>query len=172
VSVTLSYHYKGGEKVKRLAILGIVLAALTLALVLPAQAAMVQNEKIPVDDVLWIPCANGGAGEDVHFTGSVHVTTSMTLADQDRGHLAMHTNYQGMQGIGLTTGVMYQFTTVANVVLNTEVFISLEETIVENVRITALGHGNNYFLQMVYHITEKAPTGIIVQFYRMTEECK
>jgi hypothetical protein len=61
----------------------------------------------PLDYVAFLPCANGGAGELVHFTGSS--TSTITIVRDPTGtyHLQV-TNRPDAVGVGLTTGATYR----------------------------------------------------------------
>jgi hypothetical protein len=158
--------------VKRLAILGIVLAALTLALVLPAQAAITNNESVPYDAVVFVPCANGGLGEDVHLTGYLHMTNSVTNDGHGGFHVTWQTNPQGVTGVGLTTGDKYQGTGVTRSNTNAKPPFPYETTFVNNFRIIGQGPGNNFLVHQVMHMTVDANGNVVVNFDKSSTECK
>ena len=58
------------------------------------------------DDIVWIPCANDGAGEYVKLDGYVHFTYIMSI-NNNRFTLITQTNPNEVLGTGLTTGIHY-----------------------------------------------------------------
>src|SRR5690242_14302269 len=92
---------------KRLAILAVV-ALGALASVTAAQAGntTVTNTSGPIDFLTFVPCANGGVGEVVEFSGDIHFLTKVTI-NGNRVNTDSHVNYQGMKGTGQTTGDTY-----------------------------------------------------------------
>ena len=63
---------------KKVVITGLLVAVLLLVMVMPAQAAVVQNVKVPISEVVWVPCAAGGAGEWVQLQGNLHTLMTLT----------------------------------------------------------------------------------------------
>lgn len=57
----------------------------------------------PFEETLFVPCANGGAGEQVSLTGSIHFVYQMFWTDRGFS-LVYHDNSQGVTGVGLTSG--------------------------------------------------------------------
>lgn len=58
------------------------------------------------DDLVWIPCADDGAGEYVQFNGYVHFS-SVTIVNNNHFTLVNHINPNDVSGTGLTTGRHY-----------------------------------------------------------------
>jgi len=159
--------------VKKLAIWGLVLVALTLALVLPAQAAMIDNQKLqlPIGWSVWIPCANGGAGEIVEVTGYLHQTYSITNDGAGGYHVVAHAQLQG-SGIGNITGDKYQVMSVGKHNQNTKPPYPYEETNVYSFSIIGKGPGANYLVHGLWHMTINANGNITSQFGNWTSQCK
>ena len=63
--------------------------------------------RVPLDLRFFLPCANGGAGEVVHLTGTFMMLTH--TADDGSGgtHLKLLEVQQGVTGVGETTGDHY-----------------------------------------------------------------
>ena len=57
----------------------------------------------PYESTLFIPCANGGAGEDVALTGAVRIVWQETNNNQ-RFTFTLHAIPDGITGVGLSTG--------------------------------------------------------------------
>lgn len=58
---------------------------------------------IPYSKTVFVPCANGGAGENVSVTGNIHVVYQMTWTDQ-AFTLVYHDNLANATAVGLTSG--------------------------------------------------------------------
>jgi hypothetical protein len=82
------------------------LAILLVSFVLPASAAIVRNYSQPVNFEYFVPCANAGQGELVHFTGSMQTRLAYVLTDDllvGYWHIA-----PALTALGETTGVSYK----------------------------------------------------------------
>jgi hypothetical protein len=80
-----------------------VLASLT-ALAMPVQAEVVINASNEIDLVVFVSCANGGAGELVELHGSLHSLTTFTI-NRHTFSGKSHFQPQGISGVGVDTGV-------------------------------------------------------------------
>ena len=86
-----------------------VATAVLLASTATAQAEVVQNTTESIQTAVWVPCANGGAGEFVDLSGALHVLTKLTTsADSVFG--TEHFQPEGVRGVGESTGAVYQGT--------------------------------------------------------------
>jgi hypothetical protein len=132
-----------------------------LVLVMPASAAVISNTEFPINITVFVPCAAGGAGEDVALSGDIHDLFAITFDSNGGFHATMHDNPQGVSGIGLTTGDKYQGTGVTLSVFNGKV--GFETTFVNNFRIIGQGPGNNFLVHENFHITVH-PDGTVTGF--------
>ena len=73
----------------------------------PSAAAAATVVRVPVDSRLFLPCANGGAGEVVHFTGMILGVSSGGADGAGGFHARSIEVEQGVQGVGETTGRRY-----------------------------------------------------------------
>jgi hypothetical protein len=151
----------------------VFLAAISAALALGVQAAqseVVVNESIPIAITVFVPCADGGAGELVALEGDLHVLLTITENDN---HLSIkaHSQPQGISGTGLTTGDSYQGTGVTQdhftTGLGAEAF-----TFVNNFRIIGQGPGNNFLVHQTFHVTINANGEITATVDNFSAECK
>ncbi len=72
----------------------------------PAYAGVTTNIDVPTDFQSFVDCANGGAGEDVRITGTLHVVIQATVNGNHVSTKA-HFQSQGLEGVGLVTGTKY-----------------------------------------------------------------
>ena len=65
------------------------------------------EELVPYDRTLFVPCGNGGAGEEVTLTGSLKIVEHIVYNDHGFT-FNYHVIVQGITGVGLSTGEQYQ----------------------------------------------------------------
>jgi hypothetical protein len=136
------------------------------------QSNATTNDQELTDLFVFIPCANGGAGEDVHLTGYLHIVTSLTINGNNvRGKV--HYQPQGIKGVGDVTGDKYNATGVTqDEFKGSLVNGQYEETSVNNFRIIGQGNGNNYLVHEVFHVTVNANGVVRVLFDKLRVDCK
>src|SRR5262245_21612962 len=62
----------------------------------------------PFDEVVFVPCASGGAGEYVELSGSLNFVFHVVFDNAGGRHLQLRSNLQGVSGTGATTGAKYR----------------------------------------------------------------
>ncbi|HXL58456.1 MAG TPA: hypothetical protein VN958_19470 [Chitinophagaceae bacterium] len=137
-------------------------------------AAMVyiSNEKVLTDILVNIPCANGGAGEDVELSGYLHATNKVTV-NGNRVHVKYHYQPQGITGVGSVTGDKYQATGVTQDEYGGSLVNGqYEETYINNFRIIGQGNGNNYLVHVTFHGTINANGVVTTVIENATSDCK
>jgi len=65
------------------------------------------EELVPYDQTLFVPCAAGGAGEEVALTGSLKIVEQIVYNDHGFT-FNYHVMTQGITGVGLSTGEKFQ----------------------------------------------------------------
>lgn len=65
------------------------------------------EEVVPYDQTLFVPCGNGGAGQEVALTGSLKIVEE-TVYNSHGFTLNYHVITQGITGVGLSTGEKFQ----------------------------------------------------------------
>ena len=158
------------------------LFALTVALGLvgvvdtrPARAqatTVATNVRIPLPQPfqVFIPCAAGGAGELVDFSGTLHVLVHSTLDGSGGFHAKTHFQPQGVTGVGLTTGDIYQGTGGTQNQFNGSV--GEESTFVDNFRLIGHGPDNNLLLHEMLHATVNANGVATASVSNFSVECR
>ncbi len=154
------------------ALLAMVLGALALLGSAPAQAAVTTNISVPFDTVVFVPCANGGAGEDVHLTGDLHIVITSTADGAGGFHDSFHAQPQGISGTGSVTGAKYQATGVTRGDFNVKPPYPFETTFVNNFRIIGQGPGNNFLVHENFHVTVNANGTLTASVDNFSVECK
>ena len=135
------------------------------------RAEVVQNESIDFTGfTVFVPCANGGAGEEVVFEGNLHFLFAVTEDANGGFHLKSHAQPQGLTGYGLVTGAKYQATGVTQDNFNAKV--GQTSTYVNNFRIIGQGRGNNFLVHETYHVTVNANGVVTVVHDNFSFECK
>ena len=156
--------------------LSLVTVVMLLAAILGPTSALAAadsftvSQKFPFDFVVFIPCAAGGAGEDVELTGNLHDLFSITFDGNGGFHLTQLDNPQGISGYGSTTGVKYQATGETRDSFNG--MVGFEETYVNNFKIIGMGTGNNYLIHENYHITVNANGTLTAYIDNFSAECR
>jgi hypothetical protein len=131
---------------------------------------LTESSVFPIDLVFFVPCANGGAGEDVALSGSLHDLFHVTTDGSGGVHVKSHDNPQGVLGTGLTTGQKYQGTGVTQNQFNLKV--GEQSTAINNFRIIGAGPGNNALVHDNFHVTVNA-NGVVTSFHdHFSVECR
>lgn len=165
----------GFGKRLRLKLSLLTVSVLVVALMVPTFAAakaetFTVSSKFPIDIVVFVPCANGGTGEDVLLSGSLHDLFHITLNARGGFRVSFVDNPQGVSGFGLTTGAKYQATGITRD--NFGGTVGFEETFINNFRIIGQGPGNNFLVHENFHITINA-NGTVTSFHdNFSVECK
>lgn len=72
-------------------------------------AAVVVNVRSDITVSVFVPCADGGAGEVVELGGPLHTLITMNV-NSNNASGGIHNQPQGISGLGVTTGDKYQGT--------------------------------------------------------------
>ena len=122
-----------------------------------------QNESIPIDLIVFVSCANGGAGELIFMSGDLHILTHYTLSNSGNYHVKQHFQPQGISGYGEVTGDKYQATGVTQEEFNTNGPLPITDSFVNNFRMIGQGPNNNYQVHQNMHVTINA-NGVLTSF--------
>ena len=156
---------------KKLSIVVCLIAALAVT-VSVARAAVIVNDKSDFTLLVSIPCANGGAGEDVLLQGTLHTLFTFTINGNNVSGKS-HFQPQGVSGVGLTTGATYRATGVTQDHFKTSLQNEQANlTGVNNFRIIGQGPGNNFIVHDNFHFTINANGDLTVSHDNFTTDCK
>ena len=137
-----------------------------------AAETFTQNESIPIDLVVFVPCANGGAGELVFMSGDLHILTHYTLSSSGNYHVKQHFQPQGISGYGEITGDRYQATGETQEEFNANGPPPITDTFVNNFKIIGQGPDNNFLVHENMHVTINA-NGVLTSYVdNFSADCK
>ena len=130
------------------------------------------NERFPIALLVFVPCADEGAGELVLLEGTLHSLFHITI-NGNNFKIKIHDQPQGISGTGLTTGDKYQATGVTQQTFGGS-FVNgqFSDTFVNNFRIIGQGPGNNFLLHENLHITLNANGELTAGRDNFSVECK
>jgi len=154
---------------RRLLVLISICTVGAFASVSAAQAAVITNQNIPIDISVFVPCANGGAGEVVDLSGTLHDMFAVTV-NGNHFSAKVHDNPQGITGTGETTGDKYQGTGVTQQQLSGNV--GEETTFINNFRIVGQGPGNNFLVHETFHVTVNANGDVTASVDNFSVACR
>jgi hypothetical protein len=140
--------------------------------VLAQASAVTTSARIPLPQPFQrlVPCAAEGSGELVDLSGTLHVLFHTTLDGSGGFHSKFHFQPQGVTGLGLTTGDVYQGTGVNQGQINGTV--GEESTFVDNFRLIGHGPGNNFLLHETVHVTVNANGVVTALVSNFSVECR
>jgi hypothetical protein len=151
-----------------------VFAVLVIALLCAkAIAAVESNFNIPIDQSVFIPCANGGAGDNVTLGGPLHMLAVVTFT-KDQAHVKLQANPQDVTGKGSGAGATYRATGVSrdDLNVNTANGFPVNETIVNNFRIIGKGQVDNFLVHETLHFTVNANGMLTANHDSLSVECR
>ena len=148
------------------------MAASLAILVTLAKAATVDNESTPINLPVFIPCANGGAGEVADLSGNLHTLLTLTV-NGNNFSLLEHFQPQGISGTGESTGAKYQATGVTAMTQKGSFQNGqANSTFINRFDIIGQGPGNNFTAHETAHVTINADGTITVLFDDIVVDCK
>jgi hypothetical protein len=137
-----------------------------------ANAAVQVNDRTDISISIFIPCADGGAGEVVDLNGPLHTLISFTINGNNASGY-FHFQPQGITGTGETTGLKYQATGITQESFKSSLQNGQANfTFVNNFRIIGQGPGNNFLVHETMHLTINADGTLTVSFDNLTVDCK
>jgi hypothetical protein len=157
---------------KKLSLFAAIVATAALAVAASTSAAVTQNEVVPFAQIVFVPCANGGAGEFVLIEGNLHILMTFTINGNNVSG-KIHFQPQGVKGTGLTTGDTYNATGVTQEHFEDSLQNGLfTDTFVNNFKIIGQGPDNNLLIHQTVHITINADGEVTAEVDNTTVECR
>ncbi|HEX9109402.1 MAG TPA: hypothetical protein VF832_19300 [Longimicrobiales bacterium] len=122
---------------------------------------------VPFKRVRFVSCANGGAGEWVAVSGTMHNVLSFTTSATGIDHLLYHHQLENVSGTGQSTGDAYQYVGGANesavLGLGTAINVGETFTVAEQFTLVEQGAGPTFQLQQLFHVTVN-PDGTLTSY--------
>ena len=124
---------------------------------------------VPFETTLYVPCANGGAGENVKLTGFTNFIYGTTWTEQGFTVL-YHDNVHQVTGVGLTTGETFVASGGTNgTVLG--VWYSDQWIGTTNRQMRIIGQNTRFTINYKYHITITQDGNVVVRNIEDTADC-
>ena len=114
------------------------------------------NITIPIDLFVFVPCANGGAGELMEVSGPLHVLSQLTISNSGNVVLYSHFQPQDISGTGFVTGDKYQGTGITQSMNTFKTPFPITFTFVNNFYMIGQGPNNNFKVHETFHFTINA----------------
>jgi hypothetical protein len=137
---------------------------------LAATGVYSENYSEPIRFTHFIPCAAGGAGENVEFFGTLHILFRYTLNKNGIYSLESEHNPNHLMGIGLSSGEKYVGTGITQFHQITGK-INEAYTFTDNFRLIGQGPDNNFTVKETLHYTVNANGKMTVDVDNYSEEC-
>ena len=128
------------------------------------------NVDLPFETKLFVPCANGGAGEEVVLTGGINFIQQIIWNDHGFT-LVYHDNVQGLKGTGLSTGEPFTASGGTNGTV-TGAWVNSQWTGTTIRQLRVIGQNSHFFMNYKYHITVTSDGDVKVNSEEETAECK
>src|SRR5919112_5060673 len=143
-----------------LALSGLAVALVWLSLVSsPLWAAT--STTIPLEGIRSGDCT----GEDVELSGTIHLVSQLQPDGSEVGHV----NYQGVSGVGLTSGTTYRASSVDSFRLAAP--FPSDITSVRSLRLISPGPDDDLLVKFLFHITVNANGEITAEVEDVDSEC-
>ncbi|MBA3765491.1 MAG: hypothetical protein H0W99_00620 [Acidobacteria bacterium] len=131
------------------------------------EPAFDQNLIFPINFTDDNPCT----GETIAVSGDMHVRAKLSYDANGGQHFQLATNYQGVNGIGLTSGAEYHVVSGQPIISNS-ITPQEEETLLLTQRYISQGKGDNYLLDIRFHLVSTANGDLKVTMDSFTIRCK
>ena len=150
-----------------------VLAGAMLVLTSASMAgAAAESTQVPFASQAFVACANGGDGELIDLSGTLHIVTHTTEDANGGLHTYFHFQPQGATAVGQVTGDIYRAVGVTQQSMNIHSSgFPVTQTFVNNFRMIGPGPGNNLQFHQTMHVTIDANGTTTVDFDKPSINC-
>ena len=125
---------------------------------------------VPFETTLFVPCANGGAGENVVLTGFTNFIYQTSWTDHGFT-LVYHDNVHQVTGTGVSSGESFRASGGTNgVVMGSWVNNQWIGTTIGQMRV--IGQNTSFVITYKYHITVTKDGTVVVESDELTTDCK
>jgi len=124
---------------------------------------------VPFENIVFVPCANGGAGEEVLLSGYTNFVYAMSWTDH--GFTALyHDNVLQVKGVGLSTGESFVASGGTNgTVLGVWFSGQWVGTTIRQMRI--IGQNTQFTVTYKYHLTATPDGDVVIKSTDQTAVC-
>ena len=154
---------------------GLILAVI-LAIPTSARAQAITNTvnvEEPIDLPVFVPCANGGAGDIVILSGTIHIQAHVTVDARNGLHEHTVVNFNDVSGVGLLTGRTYRGVGVQHFEFSDNgPTLQLEGTSENSFQAIGQGPGNNLIFHVLLHQTVNSNGDFTAEVVNVTADCK
>jgi len=134
--------------------------------------ALATSEKLQFVETNFVPCANGGTGEEVEVTVKLHVLLAQTVDASGGLHFTFHFQDAGSKGVGLVTGAVYRRVGVTRQTDNVASSgLPAEFTFVNIFDFITPGSRNNFQIHELIHVTVTRK-GVTAEVFKSTVVCR
>lgn len=120
----------------------------------------------------FVPCANGGVGEFVVLSGTLHTLIHETVSSSGNIHTSLHFRPQGVSGEGLVTGDRYRATGATNQQMNFNGPLPITQTFTNNFHVRGQGRDNDLMIHQTVHFTVNANGELTAEVLNTRVQCK
>jgi len=117
-----------------------------------AGGANVTRMSRPVDQIVWVSCTNGGAGEALRVTGELHYEVQRTQDASGVFHFNFKSATSNLTAVGLTTGTFFRGLMTERITSRAEDYLNEDLRTADIIRFVAPGSGESYSLMVSSHI--------------------
>jgi hypothetical protein len=125
---------------------------------------------VPFETTVFVPCANGGDGEDVALTGFTNFIYGLVYTDRGFS-MQYHDNVHQVKGVGLSSGESFVASGGTNGTVN-GVWYSSQWVGNTNTRMRIVGQNTKFAVIYKHHITVKEDGSVTVNNTEQTADCK
>jgi len=116
-----------------------------------ADAANATRNSRPIDQYVWVSCANGGAGEAVRVTGELHYEVQSTKDSSGVFHLNVKSATSGLTAVGLTSGTFFRGLMTEHITSRAQDYLNEDVRTADIIRFVATGSRDSYSLMASSH---------------------
>jgi hypothetical protein len=147
---------------------------LVIGLPTAASARVVTRATFPIEGGEFVPCALGGAGEDILLSGERRLIAGVTTDAHGVDHGFLHAGGGAAHGIGLTSGDRYVSSFVSHSVHRFTYDPEGQSVYVETLHLLVVGQGpnNNFHWQLRFHVVTDANGIVRVYMYDSEIFCR
>ena len=162
-------------RAKRIGLVGLAAGLLAVAGMPAAVAAGATVLHLPVSTAVQIPCALGGAGEEVLFEGTGTLVVRQETDAAGGTHFVLHSNFGNVVGTGLTSGTVYRAMTVEGETShNFAPFVGppYSFTATRHARFIGPGPDNDFIIAQTFHVTVNAQDVVTAEHLDFQVDCR